>query len=198
MIAPTASPARCRQLDLACESLYHAHQRLLVAHACQRGCDEHEARDLVQELFLRVFRLGIMLSLHARPIEAQRHWLLRTLRWMLINLQRDRRRQRRGGERALESLDFLLDEGIDIAAGESPDALHDRQWAMHIIERGLLKLRATTKPSAWSVMEHALWGSGTSTGAQRVATHRARLRMRDFIRREAPFDQLLEATVCRN
>ena len=44
------------QLDLACERLYRRHQATLVAVARRRGCDEHEAWDVVQEVFLRVFR----------------------------------------------------------------------------------------------------------------------------------------------
>jgi DNA-directed RNA polymerase specialized sigma24 family protein len=185
-------------VDHACDHLYRRHQASLVNFARHRGCDEHEAWDVVQELFLRVFRLGMVLPLSSRTEEMQRTWLLRTLRWMLINLHRRRTRLRRGGGSALESLEHLLDEGFDIACGDTPEELHDRQWAMHIVERGLLKLRAGTRPAEWLIMQNAIWGTDSSTGAQRVASHRARLRLRDCIRREASYEDLLEATQSQN
>lgn len=185
-------------VDHACDHLYRRHQASLVNFARHRGCDEHEAWDVVQELFLRVFRLGMVLPLSSRTEEMQRIWLLRTLRWMLINLHRRRARLRRGGGSVLESLEHLLDEGFDIACGDTPEEQHDRQWAMHIIERGLSKLRATTRPAAWLIMQKALWGTDSSTGAQRVAAHRARLRLRDYIHREASCEDLREAMQSRN
>lgn len=185
-------------VDHACDHLYRRHQLSLVNFARRRGCDEHEAWDVVQEVFLRVFRLGMVLPLSSRSEEIQRIWLLRTMRWMLINQHRRRTRQRRGGAAGIESLDQLLDEGLEIASGDTPEAHHDRHWAMHTIERGLLKLRAATKPAVWLVMQNALWGTDSPTGAQRVAAHRARVRLRECIRNEASYEDLIEAAKGRN
>lgn len=191
----TLSQDMSDEINAACTALYHDHHRWLLAFAIQRGCDEHEASDLIQELFLRVFRLGMIGVLSRRPPAARRAWLQRTLRWMLMNHHRHRTRLRRGGSLAPESLEVLLAEGNDVPGGCPPDEQHDRRWAMRVIERGIQNVRASIKPSLWPLLESSLCGDGGSlTGSQRVAAHRARVRLREEIRAEARYHELLCAT----
>jgi len=192
---PTSSE-RMNQ-ETACAFLYREHLVELLNLSRQRGVDEHEAHDLVQELFLRIFHLGLFRVLAERPYQARRAWLARTLRWMIINQHRHRSRLRRGGAVCVESLDALVNEGLEITSGEAPDVLHDRRWAMNVLERGLIRLRRTLKPAAWPVMEGILADDGpAATGKQRVAAHRARMRLREMIRSEAScYHDLIAATI---
>ena len=181
-------------VDHACDHLYRRHQVSLVNFARLRGCDEHEAWDVVQELFLRAFRLGMILPLASRTEEMQRTWLLRSLRWMLINLHRRRTRLRRGGGHALESLDLLIEEGFDFATAGTPAAEYDRQWAAAVLDQCLACLRGSIKPAAWMAFDSAMHGADApTTPARRVAAHRARVRLRQMIRSVTSEEALLHA-----
>jgi DNA-directed RNA polymerase specialized sigma24 family protein len=181
-------------VDHACDHLYRRHQITLVNFARLRGCDEHEAWDVVQELFLRVFRLGMVLPLSSRTEEMQRTWLLRTLRWMLINLHRNRSRLRRGGGSVLESLELLSEEGKEFPAVGTPAGEYDRQWAVAVLDRCLSRLRHTSKPAAWLAFEAGLNGTeARGTPTMRVAAHRTRVKLRKLIRVEACEESLLHA-----
>lgn len=174
-----------RETELACERLYRLHQTSLVTFARLRGCDEHEAWDVVQELFLRVYRLGIIMLLAARPEDMQRRWLLRTLRWLICNHHRGRGRVRRGGRMVIVSLEHFMQDGHDIPLHVTPATEHDRRRSLLLIERGLESLRLRARPAAWRELESSLCqGIPASTPAGRVALHRARAHLRDFIRRE--------------
>ena len=188
-VARTGSP-----VDHACDHLYRRHQVSLVNFARLRGCDEHEAWDVVQELFLRAFRLGMIQPLSSRPEEMQRAWLLRSLRWMLINLHRRRTRLRRGGGHAVESLDLLIEEGFDFSASGTPAAEYDRQWAAAVLDQCLACLRGSIKPAAWMAFDSAMHGADApTTPARRVAAHRARVRLRQMIRSVTSEEALLHA-----
>lgn len=181
-------------VDHACDHLYRRHQLSLVNFARHRGCDEHEAWDVVQELFLRVFRLGMIQPLSSRTEEMQRTWLLRTLRWMLINLHRRRTRLRRGGGSTLESLELLTEEGREFPAVGTPAGDYDRQWAVTVLDRCLSRLHQTSKPDTWMAFEAGLSDSEVNrTPAMRVAAHRTRVKLRRLIRVEACEEALLQA-----
>lgn len=181
-------------VDHACDHLYRRHQLSLVNFARRRGCDEHEAWDVVQELFLRAFRLGMIQPLYNRTEEMQRAWLLRSLRWMLINMHRRRIRLRRGGGQVPDSLDRIMAEGGDFPGIDTPEHDHDRQWAAAVLERCLTRLHRSTRPAAWTAFEAGVNGTeARNAPAMRVAAHRVRARLRQLLCSEAGEEALLLA-----
>lgn len=184
----------CHQLKAACERLYQRHQASLVQFAARHGCDEHEAWDVVQDLFLRAFRRGMIVELSSWALERQRAWLLRTLRWMICNQHRDRTRQKRGRVSVMESLEQMLEDGRDVPLHITPATEHDRRWAQAVVERGLSRLRASTGTKVWADFEPWLLSrTSHASSATRVAVHRARVRLREFIRSESAEAALFQA-----
>ena len=180
-----------RKQELACDLLYQCHQLSLVKFARHRGCDEHEAWDAVQELFLRIFRLGMLESLCAKPQESQRAWLVRSLNWIVLNKWRHKNAIRRGDGNRTLSIDTLLEQGNELPGTGSPESDYDRRWVMSVIERGMSRLRSSVSDLQWKKIEPSLLGMDQAedvpdyTPALRVAVHRARSRLRDLIASEA-------------
>ncbi len=175
------------QVDHACDRLYCMHQVSLVNHARQRGCDEHEAWDLVQDLFLRMFRRKLILPLAAKSPDIQRAFLLRTLKWMVNNHHRHKIAEKRFNGASPESLNEMHDQGVEIPHSETPDYEIDKAWALSLVDRCLVRLRACVKPTTWESFEESITGrkeprdTQQSTSAHRVATHRAKTRLKQFI-----------------
>lgn len=186
--SPDNSTKKSR-LDRACEDLYQQHRSRMVHYAHLRGCDEHEARDLVQDVFLRLFRLNLLISLAARPLEVQAGLLNRTLRWVILNRFRQRMSSRRGQGQTPESLDVLLEEGLDMPCPGTPATDYDLAWAQAALDRSLVLLRSSMNPATWQSMETTLFGQTSSrhaaSPAMRVALHRARVRLREIVTHEA-------------
>ncbi len=179
------------QADSDWDRLYESHQMSLVRYATLRGCDEHEAWDIVQELFLRVHRRGMIAPLTAKSEDRQRVWLRRTLLWMILNAHRHKSAIRRSGGYALESLDFLLESGQEVASETTPASEYDRAWAASVMERGLSRLCNLLSSNAWQSIEPNLLGQNSKDLDQRpdptlrVAVHRARVRLRELLAFEA-------------
>jgi DNA-directed RNA polymerase specialized sigma24 family protein len=181
------SAAMRHQVDHACDRLYRMHQVSLVNHARHRGCDEHEAWDLVQDLFLRMFRRKLILSLAAKSPDIQRAFLLRTLKWILNNHHRHKMAEKRFKGASPESLNEMHDQGVEIPHSETPDFEIDKAWAVSLVDRCLLRLRACVKPTTWESFEESISSrkdpseTQRTTSAHRVATHRAKTRLKQFI-----------------
>jgi DNA-directed RNA polymerase specialized sigma24 family protein len=179
------------QADSDWDRFYQSHQLSLVRYATLRGFDEHEAWDIVQELFLRVHRKGMLELLVAKSEEMQRAWLMRTLLWMIHNARRHKLAIRRSGGHVPESLDLLLESGQEVAIHSTPASEYDRAWAKSVMERGLSRLRSLLTSSAWQGIESSILGQDASeydrrpSPKLRVAVHRARLRLRGFLTMEA-------------
>ena len=179
------------QADFEWDRLYQSHQLSLVRYATLRGFDEHEAWDIVQELFLRVHRRGMLVSLVAKTEEMQRAWLMRTLLWMVHNARRHKLAIRRSGGYVAESLDSLMESGQEVASHSTPASEYDRAWVASVMERGMCRLRGLLTSSAWQSIEPSLLGQSASELNQhpspklRVAVHRARNRLRGLLAIEA-------------
>ncbi len=194
-LRPVSAEASCeiKQADRACERMFLSHRRRLLQYARLKGCGEHDAEDVVQELFLRLIRLGVLLRLSGEPDETQAAHLTRTLRCMILNQWRNRIRLRRGGAAATLSLEDLAEEGVEVPCAQTPTTDLDRAWGLGILERGFALLRARMDPSRWHGIESSLLDDPPSAGlrgasvAHRVAAHRARVELRHILSREIGF-----------
>lgn len=174
--------------------LYLAHRGRLLQYARVKGCDEHDAEDVVQDLFVRLIRLGLLMKLCAEPDTVQTAHLTRTLRSMIMNRWRHRVAMCRGGGTITESLDVMNDAGHDMASEQNPETEIDRAWAMAVLDRSTRLLSADMPPERWKSIEPALFDEEAppeakvpKNGAFRVATFRARQRLRELLTRECGF-----------
>jgi len=103
------------------DDLYDAHQRTLHAFFLGRTSDRELALDLLQELFLRVWRS--IQVLQALPAERRHYWLYSVAR----NLVVDTYRSRGAGQAAVERLQRLTPPSV----AEPPEAsvIDDEQRA---------------------------------------------------------------------
>ncbi len=178
-------------IELTCERLYQSHQERLIQQARLRGCDEHETWDVVQDVFVRLFRLGILSSIADRPEEIQTGLLNRTLRWVLHKRWRRRVALKRGLDQVPDSLEEMVENGLEIPCPGTPATDYDRAWAHAVLERSFDQLRSDMSTEEWRTLEPALHADKTditaqcASGAFRVNLHRKRHRLRRLITREA-------------
>jgi DNA-directed RNA polymerase specialized sigma24 family protein len=169
------------------EVLYRDHWADLARFASQSGCAIEDAEDLVQELFIRLFKNGLIWSLLSQPVERQRIVLRKTLKWMTFNWFRKKRASYRTPDYGALSLDLMMENGEELAMLETPVAIQNRSWAYLVIQRSLARLRADLDASVWIQLEESLFeerefrDTGAKVVSKRVALHRARARLRDLI-----------------
>jgi len=196
------SPAAKEALRELCAA-YYAPVELFVR---RYGGGNVDARDLTHEFFARVLEAdGTSLGGADRTQGRFRTYLLGAVKHYLQD-DRDRRRAlKRGGGRAVQSLDAPRGEAgcdgpLEVADPESfpPDAYFDRQWALAILEQALAVLRAEAdaknERARFEVLQRWLVtpqdGSTASAAARslemteaafKVAVHRLRKRFRKLV-----------------
>ena len=181
--------------EAAWEQLYRDHHGDLVGSAIRGGCDVEDARDLVQELFLRLFKKGMLPILSTQPVERQSIVLRKTLKWMTSNFHRHRRSAGRGAGYTASSLDLMMENGDELASHDTPVSRQDRKWVTGLLGRSLERLRVTVNERQWRLIEEGLFGSPTfeegvtRSGRVRVALYRARQRLRELVLLEAGGEQ---------
>ena len=134
---------RHEKLNRLCSLYWRPVYRLIRA---AHGKPVEEAKDLTQAFFCRLLEDDGFVE-RWRPEDGRfRHFLKGALNHFLIDAGRESSRLRRGGDRALLSLDVTgLETGQalpDPKAG-SPDAVFDRQWARDVVAHSLARLRET-------------------------------------------------------
>ncbi|MGI9470206.1 MAG: RNA polymerase sigma factor [Rubripirellula sp.] len=175
----------------------------LYAFLRRRGCQEQQAQDLIQAFFLRLLEKDVLRKAD-RERGRFRSFLLASLKHFVSNESAKDHAVRRGGGRAIASLDFrdaegrLATEAID---GISPDAHFHRQWAVEVLDRAMAVLRrelesegkaelfASLRPylsvdSRSHPYEAVAENLGMQPEAVRVATHRLRRRYRKCLEAE--------------
>jgi len=175
----------------------------LYAYVRRRGHDVPEAEDLTQEFFSRLLAKNYLADADRRKGKF-RSFLLASLKHFLANEWDRKHAAKRGGGRAVLSLDLL---GAETRYGPTepvdhltPDKIFERQWALTVLEQALARLRAEFaaegKDELFGELKQFLTAAGAeshaevaakcgmSEGAVKVAVHRIRHRYRQVLRSE--------------
>lgn len=187
----------------ALEALCSAYWFPLYAYVRRHGFSKEDAEDLTQAFFAKLLERRDIAGLK-RENGRFRAFLLAALKHFLAN-ERDRAgRLKRGGSITHFSLDWQSADTqyrIADAAQIPPDAAYDREWALALLERVIVRLRdesvADGKAGRFEKLKpHLTAGKGEipyaqaaaelsmDEGAVRVAVHRLRKRYRQLLREE--------------
>ncbi len=154
----------------AFEHMYRTHRAAILSYLVRRTHDTASAADLLADVFLVAWRRHETLP----PEDEQRLWLFGIARNMLLNHHRKMQKETRLGAKLADALAATRLEGHSTAPDERVlSALHslpprDRELLTLMIWDGL-----TTNEIAETV--------GLKPAAVRVATHRARQRLREAL-----------------
>ncbi|MES2661270.1 MAG: sigma-70 family RNA polymerase sigma factor [Verrucomicrobiota bacterium] len=195
----TASP----QVDEALESLCAAYWFPLYAYVRRHGFPKEDAEDLTQAFFAKLLERRDFAGLKQENGRF-RAFLLAAMKNFLSN-ERDRAgRLKRGGAITHLSLDWQdADTQFRIADGKQipPDEAFDREWAIALLERVIIRLRdewtADGKAERFEQLKGFLTSgkgeiryaetaalTGMDESALRVAVHRLRKSYRAMLREE--------------
>jgi DNA-directed RNA polymerase specialized sigma24 family protein len=195
----SSSPEAGRALAELCKDYWYP----LYAYVRRRGYGKEDAEDMTQAFFARLLEKDYLRSA-AREKGRFRTFMLVAFQRFLANEWDRARAQKRGGGRALVSLDAdaaerrYHDEPADTMTA---DRIYERRWALTLIEQTIARLRddyaAAGKTQEFDQLKNYLTAdrdgipyaelaaAGRQTeGALRVAVHRMRKRFRDLFRRE--------------
>jgi RNA polymerase sigma factor (sigma-70 family) len=196
-----ATTTEVRRIALAelCEAYWYP----LYSFARRRGCDHEDASDLTQAFFVHLIEKHALDGL--TPAQGKfRSFLLASFK----NFQSDARERaharKRGGDLIRIPWDQELLEaryGGSVVAGEDAEQLFARQWALTVIDRARLRLRARYADagrihdfevlSPYLAPEQGRFSTSelaraltTTDGAARVALHRFRRHFGSALRAE--------------
>ena len=195
----SSAPRQKQAIETLCQSYWFP----LYAYLRRRGCESHEAEDLTQAFFARIFEKKDLQTADPKCGKF-RSFLLVRLKGFLSD-ERDRARaKKRGGGRKVLSLSIENAEGqysLEPATQLSPEMLFEKTWALTLLERTMdrleaemtkkdrkklfdhLKVYLTTDKDAIPYQDMATELSMTE-GSVRVAVHRLRRQYRRLLRDE--------------
>lgn len=185
----------------ALEQLGRTYCRPLYHYARRRGCDPHEAQDLIQESFRFVLERHVV-ERADRSRGRFRTVLLTALQNFLANERRQARAAKRRGGQPVLSLDTAAAEvEFTASASESlaPDAAYDRRWALAALDEAMAALEGEYEQSGkrplWAALRLVLWEDPSaatyaelgqrramSEAAVKMAVSRLRRRARELLR----------------
>jgi RNA polymerase sigma factor (sigma-70 family) len=189
----------------ALEQLCRTYRPPVLAFVRFRGYAADAAEDLTQAFFTRFLERGWYSS--ADPERGRfRSFLLIALKRFLIDADEEAAALKRGGGIRFELLD---DDGCAGAAGETPDAVFEREWAHAVLRAALARLRSEAEQAGKLALfkrlheflierpDEAEYARAAEDLHVRrntlaVAVHRMRHRLRDLVREE-----LMETTSSR-
>jgi len=197
----TDAPEARRALGELCEVYWAPVFRFLRSE----GRTDDDSRELAQEFFARLLTRGGFGG--ADPAKGRfRSYLLGALKHFLAERRRNEGRGKRGGGAVIESIEAGGSEtssGLQIhdRSATVPDAYFDREWALAVMDRGLVTVQAAYQESgkgaqfeilkAWLIGDtdqlsqaDAAKDLGMTSGAIKVAIHRLRKAFGDAIRAE--------------
>ena len=143
--AQSESPAAQEALENLCRTYW----RPIYGFARREGAKPEEAKDITQGFFALILERKDFSSVRQEKGRL-RSFLLASLKHFMANERRDAAAIKRGGGRALLSLDWI--ESYDCAEFDrgdmlSPDLLYDRRWAFTVLDRVFARLRDESQRS---------------------------------------------------
>jgi RNA polymerase sigma-70 factor (ECF subfamily) len=187
---------------LALAELCQAYWPPLYSYIRRSGHDPEQAKDLTQEFFARLLEKHWLAQ--ADPTRGKfRSFLLSSVNHFLANEHRRQGAAKRGGGRAVVSLDDTAEAlyATEPVSDLTPEKLYERRWALSLFERALARLRedytAGGKGDLYNALkdflsveatdgDYARLGVslGMNRGAVGTAVHRLRHRYRELVRDE--------------
>ena len=192
-------PATVQALEVLCRSYWQP----LYAYVRRQGYSTHDAQDLTQAYFERLFEKKYLQQV--APSKGRfRAFLLASLKHFLANEADRARAQKRGGQARFVPLHFDQAEStccIEPADPVSTDAIFEKQWAATLLQNVLSLLEQdyvdAGKGHLFAALKDTLAGPresipysalgatlGMSEGAIKTAVHRLRSRYREILRAE--------------
>jgi DNA-directed RNA polymerase specialized sigma24 family protein len=165
----------------------------------RKGLAPEAAEDAVQGFFLHLLQRDFLSRLD--PARGRlRSYLLRALEHYLVNLHEHDRAQKRGGAYRFVPLDVLLAERELPASPEPALQAYEREWALGLMERALVRLRREFDEGRRQARGEAVLGffgldaapsyaeaaarCGLTVPQFKATLHRARVRFREILRDE--------------
>jgi len=203
-IVVNAGSSSDSQARPALETLCRQYWYPLYAFVRRQGRPHHEAEDCTQEFLARLLADDGVAC--ARPERGRfRTFLLTALRNFLTDEWRRAQAEKRGGGVAPLSLD--LQDAADRFSGEpvdphlTPEQAFDRNWALSMLDRAMIRLRADYdgdgRGELFAALGPLMWGNaadetsaqaaerlGMNVHALTMALHRLRRRFRERLREE--------------
>jgi DNA-directed RNA polymerase specialized sigma24 family protein len=191
------------EAEVALAALCGAYWFPLYAFVRRKGYDAETAQDLVQGFFARLLEKGDLVSVD-RAKGRFRSFLMAACSHYLANQRDHERAKKRGGGRAVVSIDRMTAEGrygCEPAHQLTAERLFEKQWALTLLDRVIERLEAemtaSGKSAQFAALKPALLGAaerapfariaeelGLSEDAARAAAHRLRRRYRALLRDE--------------
>jgi DNA-directed RNA polymerase specialized sigma24 family protein len=186
-------------LAILCERYWYP----LYVFVRRKGIDPERAEDVTQGFFARLIEKHALDQ--AAPSRGRfRSFLLASMQNFLANEMDHANAQKRGGGRALVSLDVEAGESklrFEPAHDMTPERIFDRAWAVQLLENVMGRLRQEFadkgKAAEFDILQAFLGGKqvdasyeraaaqlGLSQVAIRKAAHRLRKRYRELLREE--------------
>ncbi|MEO8614981.1 MAG: sigma-70 family RNA polymerase sigma factor [Luteolibacter sp.] len=193
------TPQSADALEALCQSYWFP----LYAYVRRRGHTKEDAEDLTQAFFADLLARRDFVKTDSERGRF-RAFLLASLKNFLANEWDKSQRLKRGGSITHFSLDWQsADSQFQIADAtmRSPDEIFDREWAVALLERVIVRLRdewaAEGKAERFDRMKsfltvgkgeipyaQAAEEQGIDEGTLRVTVHRLRKRYRELLRKE--------------
>jgi RNA polymerase sigma factor (sigma-70 family) len=197
--ADSSGPDADTALAILCQAYWYP----LYAYVRRQGHSPHDAEDLTQAFFARLFEKRYLEGIQ-REGGRFRSFLLTALKRFLANEWDRAQAAKRGGKQVIVSLDRDAAEShyqTEPAHGLSPDKLFERQWAQALLDRVMVLLReeyAGAGKAEWFARLSGTLGRprgeapyrelaaefGTTEAAVKMAAQRLRARYRALLRAE--------------
>jgi RNA polymerase sigma factor (sigma-70 family) len=196
-----SSAGSSRESQAALENLCRAYWQPLYVFARRSGLARHDAQDVVQGFIQRLLERGDLAQVS--PERGRfRAYLLAGLRNFMIKQFEHDRAAKRGGGKAILSLDIEDAEhwAVQDRSVASAELAYDRQWARTVLSRALermwIEYKARNKETFFETLVPFLEGAeakaydavapglGMKKGAVAVAVHRMRSRLQELLRAE--------------